>query len=130
MTFGRPNNLAPTGRPPAIALRLLAGDLERPEHPAQALPEEPTHGSWSLRVRDGARLVEDSPAGALQPDRRIGILCERRGLETSDRQQGHAAPRADRSGNHSEAIDRLERTPIQVLIGRMCSSVRSGGVCA
>ena len=67
--------------------------------------------------RDRVVFVDDLVAGPQDPHGQVGIFCERVVVESAGLEHELAAPRAHRAGNDRDAVQRVERTALEILTG-------------
>src|SRR5207248_8841557 len=96
---------------------MFAKRLQRPERPAETLPEQRRETVGRFGVADGVAVRFDAPARAADSPRQIHIFGHRVGRVAAGLYHGFATPRADRSRHHADRVDHRVCTAIEILAG-------------
>ena len=100
-----------------MRVALLPRGLQRAEHPAEALFQQGADRVRRLGVGEGAVLVHHVVSLPQDRHREVGVLGQRIGGEPARREHELAPPCADGAWDDGDAVEQIERAPIEVLAG-------------
>src|SRR4029077_38536 len=94
---------------------VLPERLQRAESPPEALADKRARGFGSFGPGDSFFVVADAPAEAADGDGEIGIFSNRVGGDSTGGFDCLLAPRAERTGNDGDAVEKIESALFHVL---------------